>query len=1070
MRQKITFSFLLVFLGLQCLMAQRLHVTGTVFGAEDNEPVIGGSVVVKGTTNGTITDIDGRFSLEVEPNSILRFSYIGMTTVELPAQANMRVLLSADMQVLDDIIVVAYGTAKRSSFTGSASSVSSRDFEVRPITTVTSALEGGASGIQVTSALGQPGESPEIRIRGFGSVNASNAPLYVVDGAVYNGNISELNPADIESVTVLKDAASTSLYGSSAGNGVILITTKRGSAGKEGLTLNMSQGWSNPAYKDYARVNIYDYYPVQWQMLRNALVSSGIDPETASLRASNEIAGTLRYNPYIGIANNDIVGTDGRLNPNAKDLKWGDDLDWEDAAYRTGHRQEYVLGWNGKNEKSDTYASVGYLNDKGYMIRTDFERYSARLNYNTTPSKYVKAGLNLGATRSASNTSNATADNSGAFNNLTRFVRNMAPIYPVHKHDLQTGAYLDSEGNPTTDPSRYVYDYDGGRLSDAGRDAVAETKWNSRVYTRTNLVGRSYLTLTLLEGLNLTANYGIENSDIRYKGYENTKVGDGTAGPGRMTVRSTRTVTQTLNQLLTYAKTIGNHNFDVLLGHENYDYKYEYFNAMKTGEIVDGIYELTNFVNISTLTSYERGYRKEGYFSRLNYDYLDKYYLSASYRRDGSSRFSKDNRWGNFYSVGVSWRASEEDFFKQYSWLDNLKVRASWGQTGNDAILVRGTTTNTQNYFPSQTLYTLGINNRDEAGAFFSSLANTDLIWETQISSDIAVEFGLFNKLTGSIELFEKSSKDLLFDVSLPSSTGVKSVTRNIGRVVNRGVEIDLHYTAFQNRDWRVTIGSNTTFINNKITRLPEENRENGIIDGSKKYMEGHSRYEFWLRQWYGVNPDNGEGLFYLDTDLAGADGSYTAAVQRTIVEKDGQLLTNSFNNAKFDHSGSAVPKVYGGFNINLSYKAFELGSVFSYSLGAKLLDLNYRDMMSNSNYGRSNHADVLNAWQNPGDVTSVPQLNANATHATNIGQSYSTRWLVSGDYLNLRSLNFSYNLPKALVRSWSLENVRANISTENVFMIKARQGLNPQANYSGISYNEYMPARAFTLGLNITF
>ena len=1064
-------TYLIMFLCLVSVgtvFAQSRTVTGKVMSTEDGEPVIGASIRVEGTTVGTVTNFDGDFTLSVPADAkTLTISYIGMVTVTLPIQDNMVVNMNSDTQNLDEVIVVAYGTARRSSFTGSASSVSSKDFETRPITTVSSALEGGASGVQVTSSLGQPGESPLVRIRGFGSVNASNAPLFVVDGAVYNGNISEINPSDVESITVLKDAASTSLYGSSAGNGVILITTKKGSSSREGLSLQISQGWSNPAYKDYSRLNAFDYYPMQWEMLKNSLVSSNIEAGEAARRASNEIVGTLKYNPFLGINDSDVVGIDGRLNPNATQLKWADDLDWEDAAYRTGHRQEYVVGWNGKNDNSDTYASIGYLNDKGYMIKTDFERYSARLNYNTNPSKYVKAGLNIGATRTMSNYSNSDSDNSSSYSNMTRFIRNMAPIYPVHKHDLVTGAYLDSDGNPTTDPSRYVYDYDGGRMSDTGRDAIAEAELNNRTHTFTNLTSRTYFTLTPIEGLNITANYAIENREGRRKVYENPYVGDGTAGPGRLGLRSTRFSTETFNQIVSYAKTLDKHNFDVMVGHESYDYKYEYFYSMKTQEIAAGMHDLDNFVNISSVSSYTDTYRKEGYLSRLNYDYVNKYYLSASYRRDGSSRFAKENRWGDFFSVGASWRMSEEEFFHDYSWLNNLKLRGSWGQTGNDAILDAD---NYASYYPSQTLYSLGINNQNDAGAYFSNLSNRDLIWETQISSDIALEFGLFNKIRGSIEFFNKSSKDLLFNVSLPYSSGVASIARNIGKVRNRGVEFDFNYLVYNNKDWRVSLDLNLTHIKNKITSLPEENRENGIISGSKKYMEGYSMYEFWLRQWHGVNPDNGQGLFILDESHINSDGSYSSASASSVVERDGKILTNNHNYAKYDHSGSAVPSVYGGFNWNVGYKAFDFSAIFSYSLGAKLLDLNYQSLMSLTNYGTSAHSDVSKAWRNPGDVTDVPQSNANATHATSVGQSYSTRWLVNGNYLNLRSLNLSYTFPKSLANKMTMESVRANISAENIFMIKARQGLNPQANYSGITYNEYLPARNITLGLNITF
>jgi len=1073
MRRRLTFLLSLLVLSIGLVSAQVSKVTGVVVSAEDGEPVIGASVLVVGTNLGTITDIDGKYEIANVPADAkhLRISYVGMETQQVSIKPGMiRTELRSDTEVIDEVVVVAYGTAKKSSFTGSASVVGAKNIEKRAITNATSALEGNTSGVQVTSALGQPGESASVRIRGFGSVNASNAPLYVVDGAVYNGDISNINPSDIESMTVLKDAASTSLYGSSAGNGVILITTKKGSntSGGTGITLNISQGWSSRAYDDYARVGVYDYYPLQWQMLKNSRISSGDTAEEAALYASENIIDELKYNPFVGVADTEIVGTDGRLNPAANALKWGDDLDWEDAAYSTGYRQEYNVSYNSSNEKSDSYASVGYLKDNGYMLKTDFERYSGRVNYNVYPVKWFKSGVNLGLVRTNSNYSTSTSDNSSGYSNLSRFIRTMAPIYPVHKHDLETGEYLDAENNSTTDPSQYTYDYEGARISSNGRDAIAETLWNEREISNMNTTARVYATIMPIEGLSLTVNYALENTDLRRKVYENPLVGDGTSGPGRLNLLTTRTLTQTFNQLINYNKSFGNHTFDILLGHENYEYKYEYEYAMKIGEVISGIYDFENFTSINELSSYTNRYRKEGYFGRLNYDYADKYYASISYRHDGSSRFSKDNRWGNFWSFGASWRISEEDFMKDISWLSNLKLRASYGQTGNDAILDAD---DDASYYPYQLLYTLGVNNASEAGIYLSSLVDTNLKWETQVSADVAIEFGLFdNRLTGSLEYFTKQSKDLLFDTSIPLSNGVNSIVQNIGKVKNNGVEFDLNYQLLRRNDWTFSIGVNGTHIKNKVTQLPAGN-ENGIVTGSKKYMVGHSIYEFWLRQWYGVNPENGDGLYYLDTDAYNeADGTLSESVKSTLVTIDGKQLTNSYRYAKYDYSGSAIPKLYGGFNFNLGYKDFELSAVFSYSLGGKVLDLTYANLMATDEFGYAMLEDVKKAWQKPGDITDVPRLDANSTHATSIGQSYSTRWLTNANYLNLRTVTLSYNLPAKWLHHVMVKNARLSVSAENLFMIKARQGLNPQANYAGVSYNEYMPARNITLGLNVSF
>jgi len=1067
MKRKLTFLLLTFLFGLQCIVAQNIRVTGVVVGQEDGEPVIGASIMAKGTTQGTVTNYDGEFTLEVDRNARLIVSYVGMVSQELPVQANMRIALLSDTQALDEVIVVAYGTQKKSSFTGSAAAIGSESFEKRPLTNISSALEGNAPGIQVTSAHGQPGESASIRIRGFGSVNASNDPLYVVDGVVYHGEISDINPADIESMTILKDGNSTALYGSSAGNGVVLISTKKGTVNGSTVNLSISQGWSKKAYNDYSRVNVWDYYPAQWEMLKNSYITTGTGAEEAAAKASANIASTLKYNPFSGISDGEVVGTDGKLNSNATTLKWGDDLDWEDAAYKTGYRQEYNLSYGTKTDHSDTYASIGYLSDDGYMLKTDFERYSARMNYNINPVNWFKGGVNVGVTRSLSNVGNSYEDASSSYNNLARFVRNMAPIYPIHKHDKETGAYLDADGNATTDPSKYVYDYDGGRLSDSGRDGIAETELNIRKRERNSQTARTYITIMPLEGLSIQANYGMENLDEKRKVYENPYVGDGTAGPGRLTMEKRSTLTQTFNQLVTYDKSFGLHSFNVLVGHENQSYKYEYMEGYKLEETINGLYEFTNFNTTSRLTSYTYEYNKEGYLGRINYDYADKYYASASFRRDGSSRFHKDNRWGNFYSVGGSWRISQEDFMASYTWIDNLKLRASYGETGNDGIL---DSDENPSYYPYQTLYTLGKKNGSEAGAYFSTISNADLKWETQVSYDVALEFGLFGKLSGTIEYFNKSSKDLLFNVAQPTSTGVESINQNIGKMTNKGFEIDLHYNILRSKDWSLSAGANATFLTNKITKLPVS-MQSGYVTGSKKWVEGKSMYEFWLRQWYGVDPATGDGLYYLDTDAYNeADGTLNSSVQKTIVEIDGKKLTNSYTYAKYDFSGNSIPNVMGGFNFDVSYKRFSFSAVFSYQLGGKILDSTYASLMSMSSYGQAMSSDALKAWKKEGDITDVPRLDNNSTHATNIGQTYSTRWLVSSDYLNLRSVVLGYDLPKNVLSRVSVKSARVNFSAENLFMLKARQGLNPMANFKGISYNEYLPSRNFTIGLNVSF
>lgn len=1061
MKHKLTLVLLSFFLGIQCMVAQQMKVTGVVINEDDGEPVIGASIVVKGTTVGTITDLDGKFELEADKNAKLVVSYVGLKTLETTAQANMRVILSSDAQELDDIIVVAYGTAKKSSFTGSAGVVGTKDLDMRPLTNATAALEGNVSGVQVGTGSGRPGDSPNIRIRGFGSINASNAPLYVVDGSIYNGEIADINPNDIESMSILKDAASTSLYGSSAGNGVVLITTKKAKNDDTQVTFSTSQGISSRAIKEYNRVGVWDYYPLQWEMLRNQYISAnGMSATDAATEASAKIYNQLMYNPYRGVANDQIVGTDGKLNPAATQLLWGDDMDWNDAMERTGYRGEYNLSYSTKGKKSDTYVSLGYLNDNGYVIKSDFERYSARANVNVYPVKWFKTGLNISASRSQSQVAN-TNDNSGGYSNHFMFARTIGPIYPIHKHDPETGAYiLDNLG-------QQQYDYDGVRAGSAysGRHVVAETLWNNDEFVRDVMNARAYMDFNLYEGLKVTLNGGLETSNNRNSGYDNKLVGDGSPS-GRFNLENTRRTTTTFNQLINYNKKFGDHNFDVLLGHESFAYKYQYNYTMRQGQVMDGLMELGNFTTINSAYSYTDEYKKEGYFARINYDFMDKYYVSASYRRDGSSRFHKDNRWGNFWSFGASWRIDQESFMESLTWINSLKLRGSYGQTGNDQVL---TTSGLTNYYPYQTLYDMNRNNALEAGVLFNSFGNTDLQWETQVSSDVAIEFGLFDRLTGSVEYFNKQSKDLLFNVPLPLSSGAvdykgtASIWKNIGKVNNSGVEISLDYRILKNADWTWNFGVNATFIKNKVKSLPQKE----IIDGTKKIMVGKSIYEFWLKEYVGVDPQDGAALYRFD-DTVDENGNVAQIWDDTDCRTvNGEKVTTNQEKAKYHYAGSAIPKVYGGFNTSVKFKDFELSAVFSYALGGKVYNSSYLSLMSVNKYGAAMHTDIYDRWQKPGDITNVPRLDGSESANFN---AQSDRWLMSSDYLSMKSLTFAYTLPKAFLSKFAIKNARVSLSGENLFLLTSMKGMDPQQQFSGITNNAHIPARSFTFGLNFTF
>ena len=719
---KALFTLMMLFFMSFQIVAQKQAVSGTV-SDEDNLPVPGASILIKGTTSGTMTDLDGKFSLSVSKKDTLVISFIGYKTQEILVgdQTTFSIQLAVEESVLGEVLVVAYGFADKRSYTGSVSEVNGEDLEKRPLTNATGALIGTVAGLQTNSVSGQPGSAPDIRIRGFGSFSSSSSPLYVVDGVPYTQGISNINPNDIESFSVLKDASATSLYGSRAANGVVIITTKQGKKGEAKVDFKVLRGVTSRAIPEYERVNAKQYYPLMWEAYRNSLTTP---LATANQTATDDISGLLGYNPF-NVPGNEVVLTNGQLNPNAELLY--DDFDWFDALSRTGTREEYNLSFSGSNEKTDYFISMGYVNEEGYIINSDFKRYAGRINVNSQVKSWLKTGVNLSLTYSEGN--NAQTSGSSSFVNPFNFARNLGPIYPVFEHDPVTGAFiLDSEGNK-------IYDLGFGppaRPSGAspGRHVVQETLLNKDFYKRTVSSVRTYGEASFLKDFKFRVNAAVDLYSIYSSTYDNKIVGDG-APAGRASRLSSTETSVTLNQLLTYDRTFNDkHTVNVLVGHESFFFEDHGFSGSRQEQIVDGIDELVNFTTTNNLTSSTFDRSIESYFTKVGYDYDEKYFISASYRRDGSSRFAKPSRWGGFFSLGVSWRLENEPFMKNIEWVNALKLRSSIGQVGNEAVQNNGVA----NFYASQGLYELGFNNADEPGYLQSTLSNELLGWEVNTS------------------------------------------------------------------------------------------------------------------------------------------------------------------------------------------------------------------------------------------------------------------------------------------------------------------------------------------------
>ncbi len=1080
-----------LFLSVGISLAQT-KVTGTVVSYEDNEPIIGATIQVVGNAGiGTITDYDGNFTLDVpEGMKTLRITYVGMEPLEVAVSTKtLRIQLRNDVHTLDEVVVVAYGTQKKTSLTGSIQEVKSEAIELRPTSSVASALEGSVTGVQVNSTVGAPGEDPQIRIRGVGTVNGSSSPLYILDGVPYSGSISDLNPQDIESMSVLKDAASAALYGNRASNGVILITTKKGKQGKMNITFDVKQGTYSRGIAEYDRLGAREWMEAQWLNMKNNRMAAGDDAATAGAYASKHlIADRLQLNIF-DKADDALFTADGKLVSDAR-IKgtYGEDLDWYKQAIGHGYRQEYNFNANGATEKSDYLVSLGYLDEQGYLKTSGFDRLSARLSGNIQPADWLKVGVSLNATHQNFNAGYGTGNaNTNPFN----FCRKISPIYPVHAHDLITGDYYrDGMGNLMYDGGSYI-DPDGQvvhtRNQYPDRHIIWENQLNTDKIIRNTVNSIAYANIILPYNFTLSLKGSLNLSNDSENKYYSAVIGDGKANNGRLRRTDVRQKNYTFQQQLHWRQEFGVHSVDALLGHESYKLTRNYMASGKDSEIVPNLTNLLNFTQFAQLLDYNDNYTLESYLGRVRYGYDSRYNIEFSFRRDGSSRFAKNARWGNFWSTGASWVISNEKFMKQYDWVNYLKLRADYGEVGNDSG---------SGLYGYMALYQQDVH-AGKGAYYISQLPNEDLKWETGQSWGVAIEGRLFNKLNFNVEYFDRRNKDLIFNVYNPLSAGATDTTipqsvttMNLGTISNHGVEISGDMDVYKSKNWSVNVGASITFEKNKVVKLPEQNRD-GIIDGTKKIVEGMDRYQFYTYTWEGVNTKNGLSLYkfngdeYFFTDggttYGNPDGTeITGSQKNAVVVIDGTPYSYLTTYGKREFHGSAMPTAYGSFNFSVSYKAFSLYTLFTYQLGGKVMDGNYQLLMNSQSTPTALHKDVLKGWTaeqatatDAIDRNGVPKLSDAPVIVSGLEadlNATSSRWLTSASYLILKNINLSYQLPKELVRKAGIENVMLTLTCENLFTLTSRKGMNPQQNFAGTQSATFVTPRIFSAGVNIKF
>lgn len=1087
--------------------AQIKSTTGIVVDEESGEPLVGASITVKGTQQGCISDLNGRFTFHqtLSEQQILVVSYIGYQTTEVPVRHRMmEIRLRQNMHELDEVVVqVAYGTAQRKSITGAVSVVDSRQIEMRPVSSVTSVLNGLVPGVQVIDGIGQPGMEAEVRIRGYSSVNGSNKPLFVVDGMPYTGWMTDLNPADIESVSILKDAASCALYGSRASNGVVLITTKKAKKQGVSLQLDIRHGFSARGQGDYKRMNTNQFMEAMWQGYRNQLISNGSTPEEATTAASNGLINRIGINVY-NKADNALFDASGHLVSDAQILDgYKDDLDWYSPYTRNGHRQEYNLSGESGNEKNRVRFSLGYLDEDGYTRKSDFNRLSGLLSADFTPRPWLKTGLSLAGTHQKTNWDTGAAGSTQAtyLTNAFYFARRMAPIYPVHLHYTEdvfaSGSLLHAKGD-------YILDAEGGKQYDDGSTSRSEADVSSNGHhllweseknklwnTANTLQGNAYADVSFLRDFtfSLKGNISLRNTEDRE--YGNAEIGS-YKGTGFISKIGQKYKEYTLQEMLTWRRSFGKHFVEWMVGHENYDYKLNFDETHKKNENFPGVDELSNFTTTTYNEGYTDTYRTEGYFTRARYDYNDTYFAEVSFRRDGSSIFHADHRWGNFWSAGIGWMLSSEAFLKEAVWLDRLKLRLSYGQVGNDNF------GSSNGLYQWMSLYGPAVNG-GEAAYYKVQNENPALKWETNSSLNIGLEARLFNRVNLSFEYYDKRSDDLLFKFIQPlsagatdSTTGLSTVWRNIGDVSNRGWEFCIDGDIIRNREWEWNVGLNLSKVKNKIGRLPDKDREAGIVNGDyQKIKEGHSIYEFWLYQYVGVDQMTGRSVYLPDFEtyyIAGEDGKTPVNGEENITGKNpiptsgwvdinGQYYTGDPRYARKGWSGSSLPKISGSLNTSLRWKDLTLSALMIFSCGSKVLDLPYQTLTSVGVHALS--TDLQKAWNgipegmtetspNRIDPSGIPQVNLDATVNGYSNPKASTRYIVSGDYLSIKNITLSYRLPATWSKRVALGTIRVHAAVENPALFSKRKGLNPVQTFNGIVNNYASIARVFSFGVNI--
>ena len=1076
-KAKLFLSALFVLIG-STLLAQNVQVSGTVRD-KAGEAVTGAAVQLKGsTTVYSVTDNLGAYRILVPSNGTLVVTCLGFQTAEIPVsgRAVIDVTLEIDTEMLDETIVVAFGRTTREAFTGSAKVLDDEKLALSQVTNVTDALAGQVAGVQLISSNGAPNASATIRVRGISSINAGKDPLIVVDGVPYDGSLNNIAPSDIESMTVLKDAASNALYGARGANGVIMITTKKGRPGQAMVTLDAKVGVNTRALQEYQTItDPRAYYEQHYKALYNYYTAAdglGLSAAEAYMRANESLfdaaAGGLGYQAYTIPDGQYAIGRNGKFNPGAKEgFVMGDYMikadNWAKEAYRQGLRQDYTLTVSGAQNRMTYYSSLSYLNNQGIIEKSDYKRLAARLKADYQAKDWLKIGANMSYTKFESN-SLSNNGSEGSTGNIWAYTSQIAPIYPLYIRNANGSQYIDGNGIA-------VLDHGNGNIGLGGIPGTSRpfiTDANPLLALRYNtnndegnaLSTQGYIDAEIIKGLVLTVNASANLDESRTNYVYNPYYGQFRTTEGTVEMYHTRSYAWNAQQLLNYTHDFGLHTLEVMLGHEYYSRKYYLLGASKNHMFSQENKELDGaVVDGQGATSYQTHYNNEGYFSRVQYDYADRYFVSGSFRRDASSKFLPANRWGSFWSASAAWIMSKEPWYN-VNWLNELKFKASIGSQGNDDI--------------SSYLYTDIFDIVPSDGAvstLFSRKGNPDITWETNTNINAGIEFAMLNdRITGGIEYYNRRTTDMLFPTPVPPSQGYSSIWKNVGDMNNWGVEGDFNFGIIRSRNVQWDVNLNVSYLKNTVSYLADNVKDSKAYDASGKEYEGFTSGNFFVAEgasmytWYtyefaGVDKETGKSLWY--KDVLDEEGKRTGKRETTDVYSQAtKYLTNV----------STLAPVYGGFGTSLHAFGVDFAINFTYQLGGKQYDSTYSRFMyspTSSQTGYNFHTDLLNAWTPENKSSDIPRFQYGDSNSN----STSTRFLTSASYLNLQNVNLGYTFPERLTSKIGISAIRLYVAAENLYYWSARKGFDPRQSFSSSSNAaNYSPMRTVSGGITLKF